>query len=267
MLQYPEINPVAISIGPLSVHWYGLMYLTAFAAAWWLGRKRASLYGWKHSEIEEVILYGALGVVLGGRLGYILFYNFSTFIDNPLILFRVWEGGMSFHGGLIGVLIAMFLFGKKYNRTFYNVMDFIAPLVPIGLGAGRIGNFINSELWGKPTDLPWAMVFPNGGPFARHPSMLYEAFLEGVVLFVIVWWYSAKPRPPMAVASLFAIGYGVFRFIVEFVREPDAHIGYLAFGWLTMGQLLSLPLILAGMIVITISYKNQSTGKNNASIS
>ncbi len=262
MLEYPQIDPVALSLGPLKIHWYGLMYLLAFTAAWWLGRQRAATKGWKYNEIEEVILYGAMGVVLGARVGYILFYNFPSFIENPLILFKVWQGGMSFHGGLIGVLIAMYLFGRKYQRSFANVMDFIAPLVPLGLGAGRIGNFINAELWGKPSDLPWAMVFPTGGPLARHPSMLYEAFLEGIVLFAIIWWYSSKPRPPMTVASLFAIGYGVFRFMVEFIREPDAHIGYLAFGWVTMGQLLSLPLILAGMIVMIISYKKfQPTGK------
>jgi phosphatidylglycerol:prolipoprotein diacylglycerol transferase len=194
--------------------------------------------------------------VLGGRLGYVLFYDLPGFLAEPLNIFKVWQGGMSFHGGLMGVLIAMWLFGRRYHKTFFEVTDFIAPLVPIGLGAGRIGNFINGELWGKVSDVPWAMVFPNGGPLARHPSQLYQAFLEGLVLFIVLWLYSSKPRPTMAVSGLFLLCYGVFRFVVEFVRMPDAQLGYLAFGWLTMGQVLSAPMILTGLGFMAWAYKS-----------
>jgi len=255
MLIYPEIDPVALSLGPLKIHWYGITYLVAFALAWWLGRVRAEQYGWKKAEIEELIFYGAVGLVLGGRFGYILFYNFSAFIDNPIILIKIWQGGMSFHGGLIGGVIALWFFSRRYNKGFFEVIDFTAPLVPLGLGSGRIGNFINSELWGRPTDLPWGMVFPNGGDLARHPSMLYEFFLEGIVLFAILWWFSSRPRPLMSVSGLFVVGYGLFRFMVEFVRQPDAHMGYIAWGWLTQGQLLSVPLIIAGILLITTAYR------------
>jgi phosphatidylglycerol:prolipoprotein diacylglycerol transferase len=255
MLIYPEIDPVALSLGPLKIHWYGITYLVAFALAWWLGRVRAGEHGWKKSEVEELIFYGAIGLVLGGRIGYILFYNFSAFIDNPVILFKVWQGGMSFHGGLLGGMAALWLFAKRYKKGYFGVLDFAAPLIPLGLASGRIGNFINSELWGRPTDLPWAMVFPNGGPFPRHPSMLYEFFLEGILLFVILWWFTAKPRPMMAATGLFISGYGIFRFIVEFVRQPDAHMGYIAWGWLTQGQLLSVPLLIAGIFLITTAYR------------
>jgi len=256
MLNYPQIDPVAISLGPLKIHWYGLMYLVAFGAAWWLGRLRARRSpGWNDEQISDLIFYGALGVVLGGRIGYTLFYNFGHFIDDPLSIFRIWEGGMSFHGGLLGVLVAMWLFGRKYKHSFFELTDFVAPLVPIGLATGRLGNFINGELWGQPTNLPWGMVFPGAGPLPRHPSQLYEMFLEGIVLFVIVWVFSAKPRPRMAVSGVFALGYGVFRFAVEFVRQPDAHLGYIAFGWLTQGQLLSLPLIATGIVLLWLAYR------------
>ncbi|MCL5801378.1 MAG: prolipoprotein diacylglyceryl transferase [Gammaproteobacteria bacterium] len=258
MLRYPQIDPVALHLGPLTIHWYGLMYLIGFAAAWWLGRLRAQRPGsnWKPEHISDLIFYGALGAVLGGRLGYVLFYDLPGFLDAPLNIIKVWQGGMSFHGGLMGVLIAMWLFGRRYRKTFFEVTDFIAPLVPIGLGAGRIGNFINGELWGKVSDVPWAMVFPNGGPLARHPSQLYQAFLEGLVLFIVLWLYSSKPRPTMAVSGLFLVCYGVFRFVVEFVRMPDAQLGYLAFGWLTMGQVLSAPMILAGLGFMAWAYKS-----------
>ncbi|MBM4207215.1 MAG: prolipoprotein diacylglyceryl transferase [Gammaproteobacteria bacterium] len=248
MLTYPQIDPVLIAIGPLKIHWYGLMYLIGFAGVWILGQKRAQK-PWspiKPETIEDLVTYGALGVILGGRIGYILFYNFNQFINDPFILFKIWQGGMSFHGGMLGVFIAMWLFGKKQHCSMLQLTDVIAPLCPIGLGAGRLGNFINSELWGRTTDAPWGMVFPNGGSLPRHPSQLYEAFLEGVVLFAILWLYTSKPRPTMGATGLALFCYGCFRFFVEFFRMPDAHLGYLALDWVTMGQILSTPMILIG---------------------
>ncbi len=257
MLTYPNIDPVALSLGPVKIHWYGIMYLIAFTLAWWLGRRRAQQpnSGWKAEQIEDLIFYGALGVVLGARIGYVLFYNFSAFLDNPLMLFTVWQGGMSFHGGALGVLTALWFYARKQQRGYFEVVDFVVPLVPLGLAAGRFGNFINGELWGKVSDVPWAMVFPTGGPLPRHPSMLYEFFLEGIVLFLIIWFYSAKPRPVMAVTGLFGLGYGLFRTLVEFVRMPDAHIGYLAGGWLTKGMVLSIPMVLLGAGMMIYAYK------------
>lgn len=248
MLTYPNIDPVAISLGPIRIYWYGVMYLIGFGAGWWLGRLRAKQpwRGWRPEQMDDVMFFVVFGVVLGGRFGYVLFYNFSYFISNPLSVFKVWEGGMSFHGGLIGVLIAMAIYARRRGIGFFSVADFIAPLVPIGLGAGRIGNFINGRLWGKETDLPWGMVFPGAGSVPRHPSQLYEALFEGVVLFLILWLYSRRLRPAMAVSALFLLFYGLFRFSVEFLRVPDEQFGYLALGWVTMGQLLSLPMILAG---------------------
>jgi phosphatidylglycerol---prolipoprotein diacylglyceryl transferase len=259
MLTYPNIDPIALSLGPLKIHWYGLMYLVAFGAAWWLGTRRAKQAnsGWNAEQISDVIFYGAMGTVLGGRIGYTLFYGFSNFLGDPLSILRIWEGGMSFHGGMIGVAVAMWLFARKSKKGFFEITDFIVPLVPFGIGAVRFANFINSELWGRVTSSQWGMVFPNGGPLPRHPSQLYEMFLEGIVLFFIVWFYSAKPRPRMAVSGLFALGYGSFRFIVEFFRQPDAHMGFVAFGWLSQGQLLSTPLIVLGLVLLTLAYRKK----------
>jgi phosphatidylglycerol:prolipoprotein diacylglycerol transferase len=259
MLTYPNIDPIALQIGPLKIHWYGIMYLVAFGAAWWLGVRRAKRPGsnWTAEQISDVIFYGAMGTVLGGRVGYILFYAFPSFLHDPLMIFRVWEGGMSFHGGFLGVLVAMWLFGRKHKRGFFEITDFIAPLVPVGIAAVRFANFINGELWGRVTTVPWGMVFPTGGPLPRHPSQLYEMFLEGIVLFVIMWFFSAKPRPRMAVSGVFALGYGCFRFFAEFFRQPDIQLGYLAFGWFTMGQLLSIPLILLGATLLVLAYRRK----------
>lgn len=257
MLTYPQIDPVALQLGPLSIHWYGLMYLGGFVAAWWLANRRAAQpnSGWNAQMVSDLIFYCALGVVLGGRFGYVLFYNFDRFLDDPLWLFAVWEGGMAFHGGLLGVITAIALFGRKYNKGFFAVADYVAPLVPIGLGLGRLGNFIGGELWGRATDLPWAMVFPRADDLARHPSQLYQFALEGVALFALLWWFSAKPRPAMAVSGLFLSGYGSFRFIVEFARQPDGHLGFIAMDWLTMGQLLSLPMVVAGGVLLALAYR------------
>jgi phosphatidylglycerol:prolipoprotein diacylglycerol transferase len=254
-MSYPHIDPVALSLGPLDIHWYGLMYLFGFAFVWLLGRYRAPRFNWQVSQLEDLLFYGALGVILGGRLGYALFYDLAANLDNPLNLLKIWQGGMSFHGGLLGVLVAFWYFSRKTGKSFFEISDFIAPLVPIGLMLGRIGNFINGELWGRVSDVPWAMVFPGGGPLPRHPSQLYQAALEGLLLFIILWWFSGKARPRAAVSGLFLLGYGVFRFIVEFVRIPDPQYGYLAFNWLTMGQVLCLPMIVGGIAMMVWAYR------------
>jgi len=251
MLAYPHFDPVAIAVGPISIRWYGLMYLIGFCSGWLLGRYRAGRpgSGWTKLMVDDLITYSVLGVVLGGRIGYMLFYDLPSLLDDPLSLFMVWQGGMSFHGGCLGMAIVFWLFGKKTGKGFWGVADFTVPLVPIGLFAGRIGNFINGELWGKVTDLPWGVVFPDprAGLAPRHPSQLYEAGLEGVALFLILWLYSGTPRKRGAVSGVFSLCYGLFRFAVEFVRLPDPQLGYLAFGWLTMGQVLSLPVIALGL--------------------
>ena len=251
----PVIDPVAFRLGDVAIHWYGLMYLVAFATGWALGAYRAPQAGWDKEEIADLVFYVAMGVIIGGRLGYIFFYKPGDFLDNPLVLFAIQQGGMSFHGGLLGVIGAMYLYARKMQRHFFAVTDFVAPLVPTGLLAGRVGNFINGELWGAPTDLPWGVVFRGGGDVARHPSQIYEAALEGFLLFIVLWWFTRRPRPVMAASGLFLLGYGIGRFAVEFVREPDAHLGYLAFDWVTMGQVLTAPMMLAGTAMMLIAYR------------
>lgn len=254
MLTYPEIDPIIFALGPLKVRWYGLMYVIGFLLAWWLARRQAQK-SWsviKPEQVDDLLFYGMLGVIIGGRIGYSLFYGFDQLISDPLYLLKITEGGMSFHGGLAGVMIAMWLYGRKLGVRFWAMLDFVAPITPLGLLFGRIGNFINGELWGKPTDVPWA--FDVGGQ-VLHPSMLYEAFLEGLVLFVILWLFTRRERPYRSVAGLFLILYGVFRFAVEFVRVPDSHIGYLAMDWLTMGQALTLPMIIAGATLMFLAYR------------
>ena len=252
MIIHPDFDPVAVSIGPLSIHWYGLMYLAGFAAGGLLGSYRATQAGsgWQPDEMLDLVFYLAIGVIVGGRLGYVLFYNPLFYLGNPSDIFALWDGGMSFHGGLLGVLAAAWLYARKTRRGFLRVGDFLAPLCIPGLGFGRLGNFINQELWGRATDVPWAMLFPVVPDAPRHPSQLYEFALEGVLLFVIVWVYSSRPRAPGRVSGLFLLGYGVFRFIVEFFREPDAHLGQVALEWMSMGQLLSVPMVLLGVVLL-----------------
>jgi phosphatidylglycerol:prolipoprotein diacylglycerol transferase len=292
MITYPEIDPVLASIGPfelfsytlgpLNVHWYGLMYLIGFLGGWWLGRVQAARPWsvWTAQQVDDMVFYIVLGVVLGGRVGYMLFYGLDGLMADPLSIFRVWEGGMAFHGGLIGVLLAMWLFARRNGRTFFDATDFVAPIVTIGLGAGRLGNFINAELWGGPTSLPWGMQVPCGaapGVCGRvgqsadglyslpvHPNQLYEFFLEGVLLLTILWFFSAKAPPRMAVSGLFLLCYGTFRFLVEFVRMPDAHIGYLAYGWVTMGQVLSAPMIFFGILLLTLAYRKRGLAESTS---
>lgn len=258
MLTHPQFDPVALAIGPLAIHWYGLMYLTAFVLVLALGRLRIKQQpdsGWRIKDLDDVLFYGVLGTVLGGRLGYVLFYKLNYYLAHPIEIFYVWEGGMSFHGGFLGVIFAMWLFARRSGKPWLAITDFIAPLVPLGLGAGRIGNFINGELWGRPADVPWAMVFPAVDALPRHPSQLYEFGLEGLALFALLWLYSARPRPMGAVSGLFLIGYGVFRFLVEFTREPDGFLGLLSMG-LSMGQWLSLPMVLAGVAMMAWAYRH-----------
>lgn len=281
-----QIDPIALDLGTWNlpvigsvhpqVHWYGLMYLFAFIAAWWLGQRRVRagrLTGVNEQAFGDLVFYCALGTMLGGRLGYILFYDLETYLADPGQVFRIWEGGMSFHGGLLGVIAAAWYWSFKQRLHLFDTMDFIAPLVPPGLGFGRLGNYINGELWGKPTEAGWGVVFPSAPEFqemtlgqiqaqfatgaldqyARHPSQLYQAGLEGLVMFAVLWWYSSRPRPRYAVAGVFALLYGCFRILVEFVRVPDAQLGYIAFGWLTQGQLLSVPLVLLGLFLLWLS--------------
>ena len=293
MLVHPQFDPVAVQIGPLAIHWYGLMYLAGFMAFLWLGRKRIAMLNtaqnarrktqesrrktrkaqeerrqaqdsrnqsipsripipFTNKLLDNLLFYGVLGVILGGRLGYVLFYKAAYYSAHPLEIFAVWQGGMSFHGGFLGVLVAMAWFAHKHHLRWLQLTDFIAPLVPPGLALGRLGNFINGELWGRPTDVPWAMIFPNVDKLPRHPSQLYEFALEGVLLFTLLWWYARKPRPVGAVSGLFLIGYGSFRFLVEYTREPDDFLGLLSLG-MSMGQWLSLPMVIAGVLLMVLS--------------
>jgi phosphatidylglycerol---prolipoprotein diacylglyceryl transferase len=255
MLQFPQIDPVLIKLGPIAIHWYGLMYLVGFGAAWLLGRWRVShgLTRVTKVDLEDALFLSMLGAILGGRLGYVLFYKFSYYLNHPIEIFYLWEGGMSFHGGLLGVLFALWFVAIRRQYRFLELGDLIAPLVPLGLAAGRMGNFINGELWGRPSDLPWAMIFPAAQDgIARHPSQLYQFALEGVLLFAIVWIFALKPRPIGQVSGVFLMGYGVLRFIAEFAREPDAFLGLLAAN-LTMGQWLCIPMIIAGAVLMRFS--------------
>lgn len=252
MFIHPQFDPVALQIGPIALRWYGLMYLLGFGLFWLAGRYRIDRRPggvWTRTDLDDALFFGILGVILGGRLGYVLFYKFSDYLAAPWKVFYVWEGGMSFHGGFLGVVIAMLWFAHSRRQDWLRITDFIAPLVPLGLAAGRMGNFINAELWGRATDVPWAMVFPNVDRVPRHPSQLYEFALEGVVLFVFLWWFTRNPRPRGAASALFLIGYGAFRFGVEYTREPDGFLGLLALG-LSMGQWLSLPMMLAGAAML-----------------
>jgi phosphatidylglycerol:prolipoprotein diacylglycerol transferase len=286
-----DIDPIAVSLPfwPHGIHWYGLMYVLAFAAAWWLGQRRlraGRLPGIDENAYGDLLFYGMLGVLLGGRVGYVLFYDLPAFLADPLVLFNVRGGGMSFHGGLLGVMAAGWWWCRKHSMHWFDVMDFVAPLVPLGLGFGRIGNWIGGELWGRVTDSPLGVVFPRAlppeyanlpveqlrvlhaqgvlEPFARYPSQLLQALLEGLVMFAVLWWFSAKPRPRFAVSGMFALLYGVFRIVAEFFRQPDAQYGYLAFGWLTMGMVLSLPLVVLGLVFLWRSHTAPTLAKEGA---
>lgn len=260
MLTHPGFDPIALRLGPLAIHWYGLMYLLGFWGGWWLLLKRGPRVQppLSRDAVSDLVFYVVMGVILGGRLGYTLFYNLPAFLDNPVTLVKIWEGGMSFHGGLLGVIVAYFFYAAKHKLNVFEIADFAAPAIPIGLFTGRIGNFINGELWGSPTKLPWGMVFPRAGAEPRHPTMLYEALLEGLVLFLVLWWFSRKPRPRMAVAGLFLVLYAAFRTFVETMRLPDAHIGYLlGTDWFTMGMLLCLPMWLGGGLMLALAYRRK----------
>jgi phosphatidylglycerol:prolipoprotein diacylglycerol transferase len=257
-LPFPNIDPVIVQIGPVAIHWYGLGYVVGILFAWWYARKIVSTPrlwandtpAMKPTDVDDFLLWAAIGVILGGRFGYVLFYDLGRYVDDPAAILAIWSGGMSFHGGMLGVIVAMILFARSRGIHVWSMFDTIAPGVPVGLGLVRLTNFINAELWGRVTDAPWGVVFPNGGPLPRHPSQLYEAMLEGLVLFVVLWflvWKAGRLKTPRFVGGAFIAGYGLSRVVLEFFRVPDAHIGYLAGDWLTMGMVLSLPMIAAGL--------------------
>jgi phosphatidylglycerol:prolipoprotein diacylglycerol transferase len=257
MLRYPQIDPVALHLGPVQVHWYGIMYVIGFGVAWWLARRRAAdpRSTWNPTEVDDLIFWLMLGVILGGRIGYVLFYGWQFWQSDPWYPLKIYQGGMSFHGALIGVLVALLLFGWQRRRHFLDLGDFAAALPGLGFLAGRIGNFINGELWGAPTTVPWGFLVPGNGtqlPMVRHASQLYEGLLEGLALFVLLWWFSAKPRARGMVGGLFLAWYGAVRIAIEFVREPDAQLGYLYGGWVTMGQVLSLPMLIGGLLLLAL---------------
>lgn len=257
MFVRPDFDPIALSIGPLAVHWYGLMYLLSFLVGWTMAtvRIRQPHIHWNRDEVSDFLFYVVLGVVLGGRLGYVVLYQPDLFVHHPWEIAYIWQGGMSFHGGMLGVFLASWLFGHKTGHRFFEITDFVAPMIPIGLFFGRIANFINGELTGRAADVPWAMIYPHVDMQPRHPSELYEASLEGLVLFAILWIYAAKPRPRMAVSGLFLIGYGCFRFFCEFFRQPDAFAGFVALGWMTLGQVYSAPMVVGGIGLMIWAYK------------
>lgn len=264
MIPYPNINPIALRWGPIKVHWYGIMYLLGFGSGWLLARRRAAQPGstWKPVDVDDLVFFAMVGGVLGGRLGYVLIYGLSFWTaQNPWYPFEVWDGGMSIHGGFIGAITALALFAWRRRRSIADVFDFATPLPEPGLFFGRMGNFINGELWGKPTTLPWGFLYQGK---ELHPSQLYEGLFEGIVLFVVMWWFTARPRPRLAPSGLFLLLYGTFRFLVEFVRMPDPQLGYLAWGWLTMGQVLSLPMILIGGALLTYAYSARMPSGNFA---
>lgn len=261
MFIYHHIDPIAFRVGPIAVHWYGLMYLIGFAAVWLLALYRMGKPYWSHwtsAQISDVVFYGAIGAILGGRIGYTFVYNLPAFLADPLTLFKVWQGGMSFHGGFFGVAVALYFYSIATHKPFYQITDFIAPFIPVGLAAGRIGNFINGELWGRVTTMPWGVVYdPSGGPLPRHPSELYEFLLEGVLLFIILWFYSRNPKPYRAVTGMLMVCYGVFRSFAELFREPDPQLGFILGHWLTMGQLLSFIMIILGIILLVWAYREK----------
>ena len=257
---FPAIDPIIVSLGPLAIRWYGLMYLVGLGVAYFLAMRevKAGRSPYSESQVSDLLFYGFMGAVLGGRIGYVIFYQFERFLSDPLYLFQMNQGGMSFHGGLLGVITVLFLFSRKTKTSLFQIGDFAAPLVPIGLAAGRFGNFLNGELWGRTTDVSWGMIFPNAGPDPRHPSQLYQFFMEGILLFVIVYLYSRKPRAVGSVGGLFLCGYGVFRFIAEYFRQPDDHLGLLTLG-MSMGQWLSLPMVIGGLGIMMLAFKLDST--------
>ncbi|NLG77684.1 MAG: prolipoprotein diacylglyceryl transferase [Xanthomonadaceae bacterium] len=285
MLTYPAIDPVIVSIGPLAIHWYGLMYVIGFAAAWLLARRRAGMpeSTWRPVDVDDLIFFAAIGVIAGGRIGWLIFYGGEQVIADPITIIQIWKGGMSFHGGLVGVIVAVALFARRRGRRIADVLDFLAPLPGIGIFAGRIGNFINGELWGKPTEVPWGFVLDPSTlhPLQRdgalqmcerfnvdpcviqvHASQLYQGLLEGLLVFIILWVFTAKPRPRLAPSGLFLLGYGICRFLIEFVRVPDLYRGYILFDWVTMGQILSTPMILVGIALLVMAYRRDVPSGN-----